>query len=371
MIDRLQTFIRPLAERHGLRRALWATTALVALVVAGHFVYHRLTHLNVTDARIASEMVWVASRSPGWLTARSVREGDTVRRGQTVAQIYAQDASLAASAQAASLMSAQAEVVRLDHLIGETRASTQAAVREARSQLVSAGAAQEQSRMSELNARADYLRDRDLVNRGFVSAQSVQHSETVYQVAQRESEKARSEASAAQARVAKAQAAARLDSLMAQAQRARADVEALRDRLELSRLNLRDLRLVSPVNGVVDRSFANVGDYLAAGQRVLLMHDPEAIWVEANIKETDLADIRLGQSAQVSADAYPGRIFEARVSLIGNSVTSAFALLPSPNPSGNFTKITQRIPIRLSVRQDGLLLKPGMMVEVSIDTLKH
>jgi hypothetical protein len=93
-----------------------------------------------------------------------------------------------------------------------------------------------------------------------------------------------------------------------------------------------------------------------------LMHDPEAIWVEANIKETDLASIRLGQSAAVNVDAYPGRVFEARVSLVGNSATSAFALLPNPNPSGSFTKITQRIPIRLAIRQEGLLLKPGMMV---------
>jgi membrane fusion protein (multidrug efflux system) len=206
------------------------------------------------------------------------------------------------------------------------------------------------------------------VDRQFVSEQRVQQSETVYKIAQGERERLTSEASAAQARVAKAQAAAGLDSLATQAQRARADAQGLRAKLGLSRLDLQDLRLVSPVNGVVDRSFANMGDYLAAGQRVLMMHDPEAIWVEANIKETDLASIRLGQSAEITVDAYPKRVFEARVSLIGNSATSAFALLPNPNPSGNFTKITQRVPIRLAIRQDGLLLKPGMMVEVSLDT---
>jgi membrane fusion protein (multidrug efflux system) len=299
----------------------------------------------VTDARIASEMIAVASRSPGWLSSRAVQEGDSVHRGQTLGEIYAESASLAAIAQAASLQSAEAEVLRLEQLIAETRASTQAAVREAQSQLDSVALAQEQARLNEANARADYLRDRDLVDRQFVSEQRVQRSETVYKIAQREQQKLTSEA--------------------------RADAEGLRARLRLSRLDVHDLRLVAPVNGVVDRTFANTGDYLAAGQRVLLMHDPEAIWVEANIKETDLADIRLGQPAQVRVDAYPGRTFEGRVSLIGNSATSAFALLPNPNPSGNFTKITQRIPVRLSVRQEGLLLKPGMMVEVSIDTLQR
>jgi membrane fusion protein, multidrug efflux system len=371
VIERLRTFKQSLGRRRRLRHASLVVLAVAVLVTGGRFVHHRMTHLDVTDARIAAEMIAVASRSPGWLSSRPVQEGDTVHRGQTLGEIYAENASLAASAQAASLQSAEAEVLRLEQLMAETRASTQAAVREAQSQLESVALAQEQARLNEANARADYQRERDLVDRQFVSEQRVQRSETVYKIAQREQQKLASEARAAQARLAKAQAAARLDSLATQAQRARADAQGLRARLRLSRLDVHDLRLVAPVNGVVDRTFANTGDYLAAGQRVLLMHDPEAIWVEANIKETDLTDIRLGQPAQVRVDAYPGRTFEGRVSLIGNSATSAFALLPNPNPSGNFTKITQRIPVRLSVRQEGLLLKPGMMVEVSIETLQR
>lgn len=371
MIERLRTFKQSLGKRRGLRHAFLVVLAAAVLVTGGRFVHHRMTHLDVTDARIASEMIAVASRSPGWLSSRPVQEGDRVHRGQTLGEIYAENASLAASAQAASLQSAEAEVLRLEQLIAETRASAQAAVQEAKSQLDSVELAQEQARLNEANARADYQRDRDLVDRQFVSEQRVQRSEMVYKIAQREQQKATSEARAAQARLAKAQAAAHLGSLATQAQRARADAQGLRARLRLSRLDVHDLRLVAPVNGVVDRTFANSGDYLAAGQRVLLMHDPEAIWVEANIKETDLADIRLDQPAQVRVDAYPGRTFEGRVSLIGNSATSAFALLPNPNPSGNFTKITQRIPIRLAIRQEGLLLKPGMMVEVSIDTLQR
>lgn len=367
MIDRVRTLTRSLADRPQLRLAFLVLLVLAVLTVAGKFVHHRMTHVMVTDARIAAEMTALASRSSGWLTARPVKEGDAVRRGQVLAEIYAENASLAADAQGANLRSAEAEIRRLDRLMTETRASTQAAVLEARSQLSSAALALEQSRLNEANARADYLRDRDLVDRQFVSEQRVQHSETAYKIAQRERERIAFEASAAQARVAKAEAAARLDSLASQATRARADAEGLRSRLGLARLDLHDLTLVSALNGVVDRTFANAGDYLAAGQRVLLMHDPEAIWVEANIKETDLADIRLGQPAEITVDAYPGRVFEARVSLIGNAATSTFALLPNPNPSGSFTKITQRVPIRLAIRQEGLLLKPGMMVEVSID----
>jgi len=367
MIERWQTIKAPLAGRTGLRRAVYIAAALVMLAAAARFVHYRLTHVVLTDARVAAEMISVASRSPGWLATRVVREGEVVRRGQLLAEIYAQNASLTTSAQEAALRGAEAEVQRLDHLLEETRASTQAAVREAKSELATAGIALEQARLNTASARADYVRDLDLVNRQFVSEQRMQHSATAYNIAQREEQKATSEEGAARARLARAEAAARLDSLTAQAKRARAEAEGLRARLGLARLDLRDLRLVSPVDGVVDRTFANTGDYVGAGQRVLLMHDPEAIWVEANVKETDLASVRLGQRAEVKVDAFPDRVFEATVSLIGNSATSAFALLPNPNPSGSFTKITQRIPIRLAIRQEGLLLKPGMMVEVSVD----
>ena len=355
-------------DRSPLRRALLVLLVLAILVASGRFVHHRMTHLDVTDARIAAEMISLASRSPGWLTARPVREGDLVRRGQVLAEIYAESASLSASAQAAGLQGAESEVRRFEQLAEETHASTQAALREARSQLVAANLALEQARLNEATAHEDYLRDLDLVSKQFVSAQRLQHSETVYKVAQRERGKASADASAAQARVEKAEAATRLNSLAEQVERARADVENLRARLGQARLDMHDLRLVSPTDGVVDRTFTNTGDYLAAGQRVLMMHVSEAIWVEANIKETDLADVRIGQKAEITVDAYPDRAFEAHVSLIGNSATSAFALLPNPNPSGNFTKITQRIPVRLAIKQQGLLLKPGMMVEVSLDT---
>jgi membrane fusion protein (multidrug efflux system) len=88
------------------------------------------------------------------------------------------------------------------------------------------------------------------------------------------------------------------------------------------------------------------------------------VWVEANVKETAIGLLKPGMKAQVRIDAYPGRVFTGEIYRIGQAATSKFALLPDPNPSGNFTKITQRLPIRVAVRQIDGLLKPGMMVEV-------
>ena len=90
-------------------------------------------------------------------------------------------------------------------------------------------------------------------------------------------------------------------------------------------------------------------------------------FIEANIKETEVRKLRIGQSVDISVDAFPDLEIVGRVEAIGNSTTSEFALLPTPNPSGNFTKITQRLPVRIKVEQEKGLLRPGMMVEVNID----
>ncbi len=103
------------------------------------------------------------------------------------------------------------------------------------------------------------------------------------------------------------------------------------------------------------------------GQRIALIHDPEQVWVKANIKETEIRHLQVGQSVKVTVDAYPGRTFAGELVRIGNAATSQFALLPNTNPSGNFTKITQRLPVKIAVQQDGQMLKPGMMAEIAID----
>ncbi|MFW5824169.1 MAG: HlyD family secretion protein, partial [Marinobacter sp.] len=117
------------------------------------------------------------------------------------------------------------------------------------------------------------------------------------------------------------------------------------------------------------RTFVETGEYLSAGQPILMMYQPDNVWIEAKVKETDVRKLSVGQAVKIRVDAWPDRDFSGEVELIGRSATSEFALIPSSNPSGNFTKVTQRIPVRISVDEgDRSLLSPGMMVVVSVDT---
>ena len=98
-----------------------------------------------------------------------------------------------------------------------------------------------------------------------------------------------------------------------------------------------------------------------------MYHAAENVWIDANVKETEFSKIHLGAKANITVDAFPGQTFEGEVIGMGGAATSQLALLPSPNPSGNFTKVTQRLPIRVSIDADGVDLRPGMMVEIYVD----
>ena len=132
------------------------------------------------------------------------------------------------------------------------------------------------------------------------------------------------------------------------------------------RLEIADRTIAAPIDGIVDKLFVNPGEFVRPGQRMLLVHNPNDIWVDANVRETEVRKIDIGAPVKIAIDAFPDRRFSGTVVHIGSSATSQYALLPNPNPSGNFTKIVQRLPIKIKVDEASHLLRPGMMVEIDI-----
>ena len=144
------------------------------------------------------------------------------------------------------------------------------------------------------------------------------------------------------------------------------ELTATRDR---AALDMADRTIRMPFDGVVDRIFMDPGEYVLAGQRIVLVHNPAQIRIEANAKETDIRFFRPGTRVRVTVDAWPSRVFPGVVDRVVEAATSEFALLPSPNPSGNFTRITQRLPLRIQLDPPPppAMLRPGMMVRVEAE----
>ena len=200
-----------------------------------------------------------------------------------------------------------------------------------------------------------------------VSRQRLDEKRSVFRVAEQAYQEARAEVSAANAGLLGAAADRQqlqvIDRQITALSHQQDELRTLWDRMGL---DLGDRVIRSPIDGVVDKTFVNPSEYISVGQRLLMVHDPSKIWVDANVKETDVRHLKLGSPAKVSIDAYPDEVFKGTITRIGNAATSQFALLPTPNPSGNFTKIAQRLTIRVDLEKASDLLRPGMMVEVNI-----
>jgi membrane fusion protein, multidrug efflux system len=131
-----------------------------------------------------------------------------------------------------------------------------------------------------------------------------------------------------------------------------------------ARLRIENTVMHSPIDGVVSRKRVEHGEMVQRGQPILVVNDPRDVWVLTNVKETYIRDVHVGSPVDVWVDAYPSRIFRGTVESIGAAAISEFALFP---PTGNFTKVEQRIPVRITVDSVDGLLKPGMMVIVGIE----
>ena len=149
---------------------------------------------------------------------------------------------------------------------------------------------------------------------------------------------------------------------------ASAAVAAARANLDAAELQLSYTTLTAPMDGVVTRKSVEVGQIVAPGQGLMTIIPLHDIWVTANFKETQLADVQPGQRAEIKVDMY-GRSVGGRVDSIAGATGSKLSLLPPENATGNFVKVVQRIPVKILVdKQDGLMLRPGMNVDVTIFT---
>lgn len=150
-----------------------------------------------------------------------------------------------------------------------------------------------------------------------------------------------------------------------------AALEGQKAALDLAKINLGYTRIVAPVDGMVSERLVRPGQYLSVGTQVISLVPLPKVWVVANYKETQMTNIRTGQKARVTVDAFPGKVLHGYVDSWSPASGAEFALLPPDNATGNFTKVVQRIPVKIVLDPDPSLadlLRPGMSVIATIDT---
>ncbi|MEQ8320858.1 MAG: HlyD family secretion protein [Rhodospirillales bacterium] len=345
--------------------------AFLVMVAGVYFgfqeVHKRLTYIFEEDARIHTELVTVSSRVAGWITEMPASEGETVEESTVLVQIDDRESRIFLIELEAQAAAANAERTRLDserNLIGRQIDSR---LQSERARVAAAEVVVSSLRPQRELAERELSRTKKLFDDKVASRRQLDQAEASHQQIDREYRIAVAELQSAKARIAEVEAdRARLDVLAGEVLVLEQKEAEIRARISRQRLDISDRTIKSPINGIIDKTFVDAGEYVTPGQRLLLTHNPDNIWVEANVKETVIRKLKTGQNVDIHIDAYPDEAFAGTVENIGSAATSQFALLPTPNPSGNFTKITQRLPIRIAIKKPDPRLRPGMMVVVKI-----
>ncbi len=347
----------------------WMLAAALLLLAAwgAHWAYYRWTHVYLDDARIDGEVVTISSRVSGWITELPVIAGDHVKQGQLLARIDSRDMVLQREVLVARLKAVENQSTVVQAQTGQVDQETLGKYDSEISRLAAAEAEVAALAVQVKQAEDDYRRARDLAEQKWLPVQAMERARSAHEQARENHRKALAEVAAARGTLSAAGGSRRQIQVMAQ-QRLVLGHQADEIRAEIRRrdVDIADRTIAAPADGRVVMTFARQGEHVSPGQRILMFHDPREIWVEANVRETEVRRLKPGMKAEVRVDAYPGKVFAGEVFRIGQTATSKFALLPDPNPSGNFTKITQRLPVRIRLADKDPSLRPGMMVEVSI-----
>ncbi len=328
---------------------------MLALALSGYGGWYWWTTLrfleSTDDAYIASDVSVISPKVEGYIKEVRVRENQWVKKGAVLFVIDDADFIAKADQAKAAVATEQAAVAtyasRLD-LQRAMIAQAQATVQSAEADLV--------------RTQQDYKRYSALMTSDFASRQRFDQAEADLRKAEAETAKSHAALAAAQSE---------LGVLGSQRQEEMARLQQARANLQLAQNDLDDTRIRAPVSGVVGNRAGQIGQYVKPGTELVSLVPLPRVYVTANFKETQLTRMRPGQVAEVTVDAYPDHTLRGRIDSFAPASGAEFSLLPPDNATGNFTKIVQRVPVRIALPRDdplARLLRPGLSVTVSVDT---
>jgi len=343
------------AAKPGKRKFIMiGALALLALAAIGYGVYFVLVgrfYVSTDDAYVRANNTTLGARVSGHVAAILPRDNSIVRAGDVIFRIDDGDYRIAVDAASSKIATQQATIDR----IGRQVTALESAVEQTKAQLASAEAALKR-------AGLDFDRQQTLSTKGFASRAAFEVSEA-----------SRDQGAAAVRSAQAAFDAARdnVDVTKAQQAEARAQLAELQTQLAKAERDLAFTAVRAPVDGTFSNRLVNTGDFIQAGQRLANVVPLNDVFIDANYKETQLKRIRPGQPVKISVDAYGHRKFAGVVDSISPAAGSVFTLLPPDNATGNFTKIVQRLPVRIRVPKEVAkqnLLRAGMSVYTTVDT---
>ena len=343
-----------LSYKNRLRQLLMAGSAVALLAAATWYGwdYWRVGRFLVStdDAYVKADNTTIAPKVSGYLTEVLVGDNEQIRAGQVLARIDARDFQVALDQAKADVAAAKATV-----------ASKQAQLEIQEAVIAAAKATVDVDNAAKTFSRQENKRYTDLAATGFGSLQNAQNAQA---------RDAGADAAIQRDTANLASALKQVDLLkaeVAQAEAASARAAALQRQAEL---NLGYTTITAPIDGVVGNRTLRTGQFVQAGTQLMSLVPASGAYVIANFKETQLTDVHAGQAVDIAVDMFPGKTVHGHVDSLAPASGQEFALLPPDNATGNFTKVVQRIPVKIALEGGAPIeLRPGMSVIPTIETL--
>ncbi|MBV9532961.1 MAG: HlyD family secretion protein [Bradyrhizobium sp.] len=336
------------------RLALLGLVCVSALAASGYGYYWWTVDRffqSTDDAYVGGDATPISPHISGFISEIAVTDNERVRAGQSLVRLDDRDVRAAADHAEAALAQRTAGLASL-------RAKydlQQSAIQQASADL--------DAKTAQANfAQVDAERYRTLALSNYGSRQNAERTSALDQ-------QARAAVTSAQATLTAAKQ--QLGVLDADIAESTAAVAQARADLEIARLNLSYTEIRSPIDGYVGNRAAQVGAYVSQGAYLLTIVPAHGLWVDANFKEDQLARMKPGQPVRIVADTFPGHVFHGKLLSLAPATGAVFSVIPPENATGNFTKIVQRVPVRIALNEDDaatLTMRPGLSTIATIDT---
>jgi membrane fusion protein, multidrug efflux system len=328
---------------------LGLTAAIVGVRYAGQWWTIGRFSEKTDDAYVGGDVTVIAPKVAGFITDIRVRDNQRVRAGELLVKLDDREYRAALVRARAAVAGQRARLANLD----ATRHLQLAQIAQARPAIAAADA-------EIVRAHDDQVRYRQLMASKAISLQSLQKAEADYQ---------KGLAAGESARAALLSAQRQLEVIETQKRQADAALAEAIAEQETAELNLDYTELRAPIDGTVGNRSARLGSFAVVGAQLMSLVPDQGLWVDANFKEGQLANIRPGSPASVRADVAPGRVFHGQVVSLAPATGAQFSVLPPENATGNFTKIVQRVPVRIELEAGEAvlgILRPGLSVTASV-----
>ena len=345
--------LRQIAKRLGLIAALASLIAAGAWYGHGWWTVGRFIE-STDDAYVGGEVTTIASKVAGFIDTIAVTDNQEVKAGDLLVKLDDRDYR-------AHLARAEANVAAQEAALANREAARrlQTAVVEQASAEIAATAAEA------TRTQYDLDRYRTLSAVRFASIQRFEQADADYKKAGAAERKAQAALQAAQRQ---------LDVIDSEKRQIGAALEQAKAERDLAALNLGYTEIRSPIDGVIGNRSARAGAYATVGAHLLSVVPAHGLWVDANFKESQLAQMSVGQKVEITADVLPGRRIRGRIASLAPATGAQFSVIPPENATGNFTKIVQRVPVRIVLEDDAAelgTLRPGLSVVARVDERGH